>query len=158
MEATTKNAIVATAHCLTGCAIGEVLGMVLGTAFKLSNVLTTLLAIVLAFIFGYGLTMRSVLTQGVRFGTAVKVALAADTASIATMELIDNAFIWLVPGAVHAMLGDVLFWWSLLASLAVAFVVTVPVNRYLMARGKGHAVVHQYHDHVDHAGPHHHAG
>lgn len=147
MDIQTRTAISATLHCLTGCAIGEVLGMVIGTASNFSNALTTIVAVVLAFVFGYGLTMRSVLRHGLGFGKAAKVALAADTASITSMELLDNAFIWLVPGAVHTTLGDILFWWSLLVSLVIAFVLTVPVNRYLIARGKGHAVVHQYHSH-----------
>ncbi|WP_406097774.1 DUF4396 domain-containing protein [Streptomyces sp. NBC_01013] len=135
----------ATLHCLTGCAIGEILGMVIGTAFGWGNVATMVLAIVLAFFFGYALTLRSVLKSGVAFRTAFRVALAADTLSIAVMELIDNGVIALWPGAMDATLADVLFWGALAISLAVAFVVTTPVNKWMIGRGKGHAVVHQYH-------------
>lgn len=143
----TRTAVSATLHCLTGCAIGEVLGMVLATWWGLSTVPSIVLAIVLAFFFGYSLTMLPVLRSGVPLRRAIAVALAADTVSIATMELMDNAFILAVPRAIDAGLGDALFWWSLTVSLVVAFVVTVPVNRVLIARGKGHAVVHQYHQH-----------
>lgn len=135
----------ATLHCLTGCAIGEVLGMIIGTALGWSNLATIITAVVLAFVFGYGLTMRGVLRAGVDLRRAVKVALAADTVSIIVMEVMDNSVMMLVPGAMHAGLGDLLFWASLALSFAVAFVITVPVNRWLIARGKGHAVVHAYH-------------
>ncbi|WP_393057143.1 DUF4396 domain-containing protein [Streptomyces sp. LN549] len=135
----------ATLHCLTGCAIGEILGMAIGTALGWGNVPTMILAIVLAFFFGYTLTLRSVLKAGVDFRTAFRVALAADTLSIAVMELIDNGVIVLWPGAMDAMLSDVLFWGALAISLAVAFVVTTPVNKWMIGRGKGHAVVHRYH-------------
>jgi Domain of unknown function (DUF4396) len=135
----------ATLHCLTGCAIGEVLGMVIGTALELHNAATVVLSIVLAFVFGYGLTMRGVLRAGVRLADAVKVALAADTVSIAVMEVVDNAVVLGVPGAMEAGLASWLFWASLALALAVAFVVTVPVNRWMIGRGKGHAVVHAYH-------------
>ncbi|MFH8730340.1 MULTISPECIES: DUF4396 domain-containing protein [unclassified Streptomyces] len=135
----------ATLHCLTGCAIGEVLGMVIGTAFGWGNVPTMILAIVLAFFFGYALTLRGILKAGVDFRTAFRVALAADTLSIAVMELIDNGVIVLWPNAMDAHLADGLFWGALAASLAIAFVVTTPVNKWMIGRGKGHAVVHQYH-------------
>jgi hypothetical protein len=138
-------AVQATLHCLTGCAVGEVLGMVMGTAFGWVNLPTTLLAIVLAFFFGYSLTLRGVLKAGVGFRTAFRVALAADTLSIAVMELIDNGVILVWPSARDAMLGDALFWISLVISLVIAFVVTTPVNKWTIGRGKGHAVVHQYH-------------
>ncbi|WP_240979919.1 DUF4396 domain-containing protein [Streptomyces sp. HNM0574] len=138
-------AVQATLHCLTGCAIGEVLGMVIGTAAGLSNGVTIALAVVLAFIFGYALTVRGVLRAGVPVRQAVKVALAADTLSITVMEIVDNAVMVLVPGAMHAGLASWLFWGALAFAFAVAFVVTVPVNRWLIARGKGHAVVHAYH-------------
>ncbi len=141
----TKLAVSATLHCLTGCAIGEVLGMVIGTALGWSNGATIVLAIVLAFFFGYSLTIRPVLRSGVPFGRAVKVALAADTVSIAVMEIVDNAVMLGIPGAMEAGLTSLLFWGSLAFSLAVAFVVTVPVNRWLIARGRGHAVVHEHH-------------
>jgi hypothetical protein len=142
-----RGAAQATLHCLTGCAIGEVLGMVIGTSVGLHNAGTVVLSIVLAFVFGYALTMRGVLRAGVAFRQAFAVALAADTVSIAVMELVDNAFVVAVPGALDAGLSDVLFWASLLASLAVASVVTVPVNRAMIARGRGHAVVHHQHHH-----------
>ncbi|MBW5252518.1 DUF4396 domain-containing protein [Streptomyces poriferorum] len=135
----------ATLHCLTGCAIGEILGMVIGTALGWGNMPTMALAIVLAFFFGYTLTLRSVLRSGVDFRTAFRIALAADTLSIAVMELIDNGVIVLWPGAMDATLSDVLFWGALAISLAVAFVVTTPVNKWMIGRGKGHAVVHRYH-------------
>ena len=135
----------ATLHCLTGCAIGEVLGMVIGTALGLHNAATVVLSIVLAFVFGYALTMRGVLRAGVGFGAALKIALAADTVSIAVMEIVDNAIVLAVPGAMEAGLASWLFWASLALSLAIAFVVTVPVNRWMIGRGKGHAVVHAYH-------------
>ena len=138
-------AAAATLHCLTGCAIGEVLGMVIGTAAGLHNAATVVLSIVLAFVFGYGLTMRGVMRAGLGVRAALKVALAADTVSIALMELLDNAFIVAVPGAMDAGLTSMLFWASLAASLLVAFVLTVPVNRWMISRGRGHAVVHQYH-------------
>ncbi len=143
--ATWGMAVRATLHCLTGCAIGEVLGMVIGTAFDLSNLITIVLSIVLAFAFGYGLTMRSVLRSGVDLRTAVTVALAADTVSITVMELLDNAVLLVVPGALDAGLDTSLFWGSLAFSLVVAFIVTTPVNRWLIGRGKGHAVTRQYH-------------
>ena len=135
----------ATLHCLTGCAIGEVLGMVIGTALGLHNAATVPLSIALAFVFGYGLTMRGVLRAGVDARTALKVALAADTVSIALMELLDNAFVLAVPGAMDAGLTSPLFWASLAGSLVVAFALTTPVNRWMIGRGRGHAVVHQYH-------------
>ncbi|KUN18875.1 hypothetical protein AQJ23_38870 [Streptomyces antibioticus] len=138
-------AVQATLHCLTGCAIGEVLGMVIGTALGWGNLPTTILAIVLAFFFGYSLTLRGVLRSGLGLRAAVRVALAADTLSIAVMELVDNGVIVLWPGAMDAELGDLLFWGALAISLAVAFVVTVPVNKWMIGRGKGHAVVHQHH-------------
>jgi hypothetical protein len=143
----TRQAISATLHCLTGCAIGEVLGMVIGTALGWGNLATIALAVVLAFVFGYALTIRPVLKSGLAFKAAVGVALAADTVSIAVMEIVDNAVMLLVPGAMEAGLANWLFWSALAFSLAVAFVVTVPVNRWMIGRGKGHAVVHQHHHH-----------
>jgi hypothetical protein len=138
-------AVSATLHCLTGCAIGEVLGMVLATWWGWSNGPSIVLAVVLAFGFGYALTMAPVLRAGVPLRRAIAVALAADTVSIATMELLDNAILLVVPGAMDAGLADALFWFSLAFSLAVAFVATVPVNRALIVRGRGHAVVHEFH-------------
>ncbi|GGS86145.1 DUF4396 domain-containing protein [Streptomyces cinerochromogenes] len=143
--ATWPMAAQATLHCLTGCAIGEVLGMVIGTALGWGNLPTTLVAILLAFFFGYSLTLRGVLRAGVGFRTAFRVALAADTLSIAVMELIDNGVILVWPSARDAMLGDALFWISLAVSLVIAFAVTTPVNKWTIGRGKGHAVVHRYH-------------
>lgn len=143
--ATWPTAARATLHCLTGCAVGEVLGMVIGTAFGWGNAPTTVLAIVLAFFFGYSLTLRGILTAGVGFRTAFRVALAADTLSIAVMELIDNGVIVLWPTAMDAKPADALFWFSLAVSLVIAFAVTTPVNKWLIGRGKGHAAVHRYH-------------
>jgi hypothetical protein len=140
-----RSAVQATLHCLTGCAIGEVLGMVIATALGLGDLRSIALAVVLAFFFGFALTVIAVRRAGVQLRRALSLAVASDTISIAVMELVDNAFILLVPGAIAAGLGDGLFWWSLAASLAVAFVLTVPVNRALIARGRGHAVVHALH-------------
>jgi len=142
-----RTAVSATLHCLTGCAIGEVLGMVIGTALGWGDVATIALAVVLAFLFGYALTMRPVLAAGIAFGAAVRLALAADTVSILVMEVVDNALMVAIPGAMDAGLASVTFWASLAVALAVAFVVTVPVNRWLIGRGKGHAVVHDMHQH-----------
>ena len=138
-------AAAATLHCLTGCAIGEVLGMVIGTAAGLHNAATVVLSIVLAFVFGYGLTMRGVLRAGLPFRQALRVALAADTLSIAVMEVVDNAVVLSVPGAMEAGISTALFWLALAGALAVAFVVTLPVNRWMIGRGRGHAVVHGLH-------------
>ncbi|MEV6884857.1 DUF4396 domain-containing protein [Streptomyces sp. NPDC051135] len=143
--ATWATAVRATLHCLTGCALGEILGMVVGTALAWSNVPTMVLAIALAFVFGYSLTLWAVLRAGVSLKAAVKVALAADTVSIAVMELVDNGIVALVPGAMDAYLSDGLFWYALLGGFAVAFVITTPVNRWMIGRGRGHAVVHAYH-------------
>ena len=145
MDSTWRTAISATLHCLTGCAIGEVLGMVLATWWGWANGPSIALSVVLAFFFGYLLTSTSVLRAGMSVGTAVKVALAADTVSILVMEIVDNLVLLLVPGALHAGLGDALFWGSLVFSLVVAFVVTVPVNRAMISRGRGHAAAHAYH-------------
>ena len=134
----------ATLHCLTGCAIGEVLGMVIGTSVGLSAAGTVVLSIALAFVFGYALTMRGVLRAGLPVRQALGVALAADTISITVMEVVDNTAMLAVPGALHAGIGSALFWAALAGSLALAFVLTVPVNRWLMARGRGHAVVHAH--------------
>lgn len=142
---TWRAAAQATLHCLTGCAIGEVLGMVIGTALGLSNPAVVVLSIVLAFGFGYSLTMRGVVRAGLPLARAFRVALAADTVSIAVMEVVDNTVVVAVPGALDAGLGDLLFWASLALSLAIAFVVTTPVNRWMIGRGRGHAVVHAFH-------------
>ncbi|MCU1691430.1 MAG: conserved rane protein of unknown function [Frankiales bacterium] len=155
-KALTRLAVSATLHCLTGCALGEVLGMVLATALGWSNTPTVVLSVALAFFFGYSLTVKPVLASGLALSAAIPVALAADTVSIAVMEVVDNAFMLAVPDALDAGLSDPLFWGSLAASLLTAFVITVPVNRALIAQGKGHAVVHQYHQPAGadaHAGP-----
>jgi hypothetical protein len=140
-----RTALAATWHCLTGCAIGEILGLAIATALDWGNVASIALAVVLAFFFGYLLTLRPLVTGGVPFRNAARVALAADTVSIAVMELVDNAFILLVPGAMEAGLGDFLFWWSLGVGLFIAFWAAFPVNRALIARGRGHAVAHAHH-------------
>jgi hypothetical protein len=143
----TGLAVSATLHCLTGCAIGEVLGMIIATALDFSNAGSIAISIVLAFFFGYLLTSLPLLRSGLVLGAVIPLALASDTVSIAVMKITDNGFILLVPGAIDAGLGDLLFWGSLAASLAIAFVVTVPVNRWMIGRGKGHAVVHVHHAH-----------
>lgn len=150
MDSLTKTAVQATLHCLLGCAIGEVLGMVIGTALGWHGAATVILAIFLAFMFGYALSMLPLVRSGLALGVALKIALAADTISILTMEITDNAFMLAVPGAMEAGLNSWLFWGALALSLVVAFIVTVPVNRWLIARGKGHAIAHQYHSHHNH--------
>ncbi|WP_425585220.1 DUF4396 domain-containing protein [Yinghuangia aomiensis] len=140
-----RMAALATLHCLTGCAIGEILGLAIGTAFGWGNGATIVIAVVLAFVFGYGLTMFGLRKAGLSFTTLVKTALAADTVSIVVMEIIDNGFMMFYPGAMDAGLGDLLFWGALVAALALAFVVTTPVNKWLIAQGKGHAAVHGMH-------------
>jgi hypothetical protein len=140
-----QTAISATIHCLTGCAIGEVLGMVLATWWGWSTVPSVALAVALAFFFGYLLTVTSVRRAGLDWSSAIKVALAADTVSIFVMEVVDNAVMVMVPGAMNEGLANWIFWAALAFSLAVAFVVTVPVNHWMIGRGKGHAVVHEYH-------------
>ena len=137
----------ATVHCLTGCAIGEVLGVVIGTALGWSDAATIALAIALAFFFGYSFTSWPLLRSGMAFGAVIPIALASDTVSIAVMEFVDNAVLLLIPGAMEAGLGDIGFWASLAFALLVAGAVAYPVNRWLLARGKGHAVVHQHHAH-----------
>ena len=149
-----RLAFSATAHCLTGCAIGEVLGLVIGTILGWGNFATIALAVVLAFFFGYSLTMLPLLRSGLALATVLPIAFAADTLSITVMEIVDNLIILLIPGAMEAGLGSLLFWGSLAFALAVAFVAAFPVNRWLIVRGRGHAVVHQYHhgghEHHDH--------
>src|ERR1700754_3407516 len=140
-----RSAATATGHCLTGCAIGEVAGMVIGTAAGWSTVPTVVIAVALAFVFGYALTMHVALRTGLSVRQAVRVALAADTVSIAVMEVVDNVVMVGVPGAMDAGLMSGLFWAGLAFSLAVAFVVTLPVNRWMISRGLGHAVAHAHH-------------
>ena len=137
----------ATLHCLTGCGIGEVLGLVLGTALGWGNGATMALAIALAFVFGYALTMLPLLRAGLAAGAAAGLALASDTASITIMEIVDNAIMFAIPGAMDAGLGDPLFWGSLALALLIAGAAAFPVNRWLIARGRGHAVVHRHHGH-----------
>ena len=138
-------AVSATLHCLTGCAIGEVLGLVLGTALGLSTGATIALALGLAFLFGYALSTLPLVRAGLGFFAALSVVLAADTLSIAVMEVVDNLVMASIPGAMDAGLTDPLFWLSLAVALAAAFVAAFPVNRYLIDKGKGHALTHQYH-------------
>lgn len=138
-------ALNATLHCLTGCSIGEILGMILGAEFGLGNTATITLAVVLAFVFSYLLTMLPLRGAGLSWKNAVRLALASDTASIAVMEIVDNAVMLAIPGAMDAGLDTPLFWGSLVFSLLVAGIAAYPVNRYLLARGRGHALVHEYH-------------
>jgi hypothetical protein len=140
----------ATLHCLTGCAIGEVLGMVIGTGLGWDDVPTILLSVVLAFVFGYSLTLRPLLASGLAFATAARLALAADTLSITVMEIVDNAIMLVIPGAMEAGPRSALFWGSLVVALGIAFVAAFPVNYWLIRRGRGHAVVHQHHGHDGH--------
>jgi Domain of unknown function (DUF4396) len=137
----------ATTHCLIGCAIGEVLGFVIGTALGWGNLATIVLAIALAFFFGYLLTSVPLLRSGLSLREVAPIALTADTISITIMEIVDNGVLLVYPGAMDAELGDFLFWWTLGLSLAVAWVIAFPANRWLIARGRGHAVVHAYHAH-----------
>jgi len=141
--ALTRVAISATLHCLTGCAIGEVLGMVIGTALGFSTLGTVALAVGLAFLFGYALTSLPLLRAGMTLAVVLPIALASDTLSIATMEIVDNAIMVAIPGAMEAGVGSLVFWGSLSFALVIAGVIAVPVNRWLIARGKGHAVVHE---------------
>jgi putative flippase GtrA len=145
MKVTWGAAASATLHCLTGCAIGEVLGMVIATALGWHDVPSIILAVVLAFIFGYALTLRGLFRAGVDWRKALRLALAADTLSILVMEIVDNGVMVIVPGAMDAGLASVLFWGALAFALLVAFLVTWPINKWIIGRGKGHAVIHAYH-------------
>jgi hypothetical protein len=140
-----RLAFSATVHCLTGCAIGEVLGMVIGTALGFSNIATIVLAVVLAFAFGYSLTSLPLLRSGMTLAAVAPLALASDTISITIMEIVDNAIVLSIPGAMEATLSDIGFWASLAAALLLAGAAAYPANRWLLARGKGHAVVHAHH-------------
>jgi uncharacterized protein DUF4396 len=144
-ESLNRSAVRATLHCLTGCAIGEILGLVIAAALDWTTVPSIALAVSLAFAFGYALSVRPIVAAGLSIRRALALALAADTVSIAVMELVDNTVVVAVPGAMEAGLGDGLFWWSLALGLALAFVVAAPVNRALIGRGRGHARVHAYH-------------
>jgi len=140
-----RSAFSATVHCLTGCAIGEILGLVIATAAGWSDVPSIAIAVVLAFVFGYAFTVGPVVRANVPLRRALSLAFLSDTASITVMEIVDNAFILIVPGAMEAGLADGKFWWSLGVGLAIAFVFALPLNRWLIARGRGHAVLHEYH-------------
>jgi hypothetical protein len=145
MGSTNRMAVSATLHCLTGCAIGEILGLMIGTALGLSNVGTIALAVGLAFLFGYSLSTLPLLKAGLAFGAALSVVLAADTLSILTMEVVDNLVMAVIPGAMNAGLVNPVFWLGMMIALTVAFFAAYPVNRYLLQRGKGHALTHEYH-------------
>jgi hypothetical protein len=140
-----RAALSATVHCLTGCALGEVVGMAVATALAWGNAASIALSIALAFVFGYALALRPVLRAGVGFRRASGIVAASETVSISIMEAIDNLFVLLIPGALAAGLGDAKFWWSIAAGFAVAFGPTFLANRWLIARGRGHAVMHAYH-------------
>jgi hypothetical protein len=140
-----RLAFSATVHCLTGCAIGEVLGMVIGTALGFSDAGTIVLAVALAFLFGYSFTSLPLLRSGMALGAVIPLALASDTISITVMEIVDNAIMLAIPGAMEAHLDSVKFWGSLAVALLIAGAVAYPVNRWLLTRGKGHAVVHEHH-------------
>ena len=142
-----RTALSATIHCMTGCSIGEVSGMIIGSLLLLSNWATVFISVVLAFIFGYSLTMIPLLKAGLPLTKAMSLAFASDTASITIMEIVDNLLMLVIPGAMAAGLASGLFWGSLLVAILIAGVVAFPVVRWLIARGKGHAVVHQYHQH-----------
>jgi hypothetical protein len=161
-DSTNALAVSATLHCLTGCAIGEILGLMIGTALGLATFPTIALAVGLAFLFGYALSTLPLLKAGLAVGTAMSVVLAADTLSITTMEIVDNLVMLVIPGAMDAGLVNPVFWLSMALALTAAFFAALPVNRYLLARGKGHALTHRYHhgDHTEHAedvGPREHA-
>jgi hypothetical protein len=141
------TAVSATLHCLTGCAIGEILGLAIGTALKLPTVTTIALAVILAFFFGYALSLLPLLKGGLSIKSALGIAFAADTLSITTMEIVDNIVVLIIPGALNAGLADPLFWFSIAIALTVAFFAALPVNSYLIKRGKGHALAHAHHAH-----------
>jgi len=138
-----RLALSATLHCLTGCALGEIAGLAIGTALGFSNLATIVLAVALAFLFGYSLTSLPLLRAGLALSAVVPIAFASDTLSIAVMEVVDNAIVLAVPGAMDAGLGDILFWGSLAFALVIAGAFALPVNRWLLARGKGHTAVHE---------------
>ena len=147
---TTHTAIDATLHCLTGCAIGEIIGMVLGMIFGWTNIMTIIVAVLLAFLFGYMLSLLPLIKAGLSIATAMPLVLAADTLSIFTMEVVDNAVMTFIPGAMDAGLVNPTFWLSLGLALFVAFWAALPVNRWLLGRGKGHALVHEHHQPGNH--------
>ncbi len=143
-----------TLHCLTGCAIGEISGLIIGTIIGLSTIFTISLAFLLAFFFGYSLSVIPLLQSGVAIGSAITVVLAADTLSILTMEIVDNLAMVAIPGALHAGIVNPLFWISMSLALTVAFIAAYPVNRYLLGKGKGHALLHKYHQKEGHSHEH----
>jgi hypothetical protein len=147
---TTSMAINATLHCLTGCAIGEITGLIIGTVLGLGSILTIAISIGLAFLFGYTLSTIPLLKAGLAAGTAFTVVLAADTLSILTMEIVDNSVMAVIPGAMNAGLVNPVFWLAMAVALTAAFFAAVPVNKYLLERGKGHALVHKYHHGHEH--------
>jgi hypothetical protein len=147
-ESLNRTAFLATVHCLTGCAIGEVLGMVIGTAAGFSTIGTVVLSIALAFLFGYTLTSLPLLRSGMALAVVAPIALASDTISITIMEIVDNTIMVLIPGAMDAGPGNPGFWAALAAALLIAGTAAYPANRWLIARGKGHAVVHAHHQHA----------
>jgi len=144
-ESLNRLALSATIHCLTGCSIGEVAGMILGTSLNLTNATTIALSIILAFVFGYLLTMQPLLRAGVPLGRALGLAFASDTVSITIMEIVDNALMLIIPGAMDAKPNQMRFWWSLALSLVVAGLTAFPIVRWLISRGRGHAIVHGHH-------------
>lgn len=146
-QSLSRVAFTATLHCLTGCAIGEVLGMSLGAALHWPNLETVVISVLLAFVFGYALTMLPLLRAGLAFGRVLKLALAADTISITVMEIIDNLIMMIIPGAMDAHIDQPLFWGSLALALLLAGLVAFPINRWLIARGRGHAVIRSHHHH-----------
>ena len=150
MKNTNAMAVSATLHCLTGCAIGEILGLIIGTALGLGNVVTIIIAVALAFLFGYTLSTLPLLKAGLAVGSALRVVLAADTLSIATMEVVDNLVMAVIPGAMNAGLVNPIFWFGMAIALTAAFFAAYPVNRRLLERGKGHALTHRYHQHGAH--------
>jgi len=152
--ATNKMAVSATLHCLTGCAIGEITGLIIGTALGWSTLATIALAVGLAFLFGYALSLLPLKKAGLSFGAAFSLVFAADTLSITTMEVVDNAVMAVIPGALHSGIVNPLFWISMAIALTAAFFAALPVNKYLMKRGKGHALVHEYHMAEDKHGHH----
>ena len=155
MNARNALAANATLHCLTGCAIGEILGLLIGTATGLSTGSTIVLAVVLAFLFGYALSTLPLMQAGLGFFAALSVVFAADTLSITVMELVDNAVMALIPGAMDSGLVNPLFWIGMMLALGTAFIAAFPVNRYLIDRGKGHALTHRYHSEHGSSGPDH---
>lgn len=144
-SSSTTLAISATLHCLAGCAVGEITGLLIGTALQFSNIFTLVLSIGLAFLFGYSLSLLPLLKVGMRVSSALKVVLAADTLSIATMELVDTSVMAFVPGAMEAGLVNPLFWLTMILALTLAFFTALPVNKYLLSKGRGHALMHEHH-------------